>query len=208
MTGSPKYVCITGVDGSGKSTLISRVMEKLEIERNIEIVTVWDMLHEPSLKNKMGFKTKEQVHAYLNVLHPVSRTFFLFHSFYQALELAKARKPEILLIESYWYKYYATEIAHGADAEEIHPLVKIFPEPAITFYLDIDLEEAYKRKNKISGYESGYAIPLTISGYLAFQQRACEVLRSLKQEHEWIEMDGTKEVETLANDIIERINSC
>ena len=60
---------------------------------------------------------------------PMARGLFLYHCFYQALELAKNRKPDILILNSYWYKYYATEVAHGGNPINFSTLPKSSPNP-------------------------------------------------------------------------------
>lgn len=201
-------ICVTGPDGSGKTTQIGKIAERIERKgkRKAVAVTIWDLLLDPATKGKIPFRSPGEVDSYLEVLHPTSRALFLYHCFHQALELAKRRKPDVLLINSYWYKYFATEVAHGGDPERLEHLAQIFPEPDLTFYLKVDPEEAFRRKAHLSGYETGFANPKTKEAFVAFQKKAHEVLDRLAKKKNWIELKGTEPVDALTEVIFKRIS--
>jgi thymidylate kinase len=214
MDNSPKLICVTGPDGSGKTTQITKLAERLERrgKKRVVAVTIWDLLLDPSSKGKISFKSPVEVDAYLEILHPTSRALFLYHCFYQALELAKKRAPDVCLLNAYWYKYYATEVAHGGDSEPLLRLADIFPEPEITFYLKIDPEEAFRRKVRLSGYETGFSQPRSREAFVAFQHKAHRTLERLAQEREWRLLNGREPIDaltdTLLNHIDQEVSAC
>lgn len=204
----PKTICITGPDGSGKSTLIAGVMEKIRKQgtHTIEMITIWDMLlYNPKSQAAIGFKTKAELDRYLEILSPVARTLFLFHVFYQSMEFAKERVADIFLIDSYWYKYYCTEIAHGADKNIISKVTGIFKEPDLTFFLNVTPELAFSRKDKCSGYEIGYAEQHTKEAFLAFQDTAYRIFNELKAQYRWVDLDGTLTADRLVDEVTNAI---
>lgn len=207
--GTPKLICVTGPDGSGKTTQIAKLAERLERrgKRKVAGVTIWDLLLDPSVKTKVPFRSPAEVDAYLEVLHPTSRAMFLFHCFYQALELAKRRGPDVCLLNAYWYKYYATEVAHGGDPEVLRRLASVFPEPDLTFYLKVDPEEAFRRKARLSGYESGFPRERNRAAFVEFQIRAHRALDGLSNA--WVPLNGTEPIDALTDQILARIEkSC
>lgn len=208
MAESPKLICVTGPDGSGKTTQITKLAERLARRGKLKVVavTIWDLLLDPASKHKAGFRSPAEVDSYLEILHPIARGMFLYHCFYQALVQARRREPDVCLLNAYWYKYYATEVAHGGEAKGLRRLADVFPEPAVTFYLHVDPEEAFRRKAHLSGYETGFANPKTKEAFVAFQTRAQGALGELKREKGWVELNGKESVDALTDSILARID--
>jgi thymidylate kinase len=206
---TPKYICITGPDGSGKSTLIFHVINSLKQngKYKVEMISIWDMmLYIPETKDLIGFKSKSDSDKYLSLLDPIARSLFLFHIFYQSLEYArKNREADIFIIDSYWYKYFATEIAHGVDRDTASKIVEIFPELDLTIYLNITPSIGFNRKDKCSGYEIGWADEHTEEAFVSFQQKAYEEFNKLKKLYGWFQMDGTNSIENNLNTAMQKI---
>jgi thymidylate kinase len=208
MSDLPPLLCVTGPDGAGKTTQIERLVARLEndAKRKVAAVTIWDLLLDPSTRPKVGFKSPGEVDDYLSMLHPISRALFCFHCLYQALELARSREPELLLVDGYWYKYFATEIAHGGDPVALRKIASIFPEPAMTFYLTLSPTEAYGRKATLSGYETGFDEGKKAEAFHEFQRVSGRVLEELAREFEWRRLDGTETIEALTDEIVAGID--
>jgi dTMP kinase len=209
MASATQLICVTGPDGSGKTTQIARIAEALSRRGRKKIVpmTIWDMLLDPSTRGRVAFKSPAELDGFLEVLSPMARMLFLAHCLYAALDLAVARKPDVILANGYWYKYWATEVAHGGDPEAMLDLVKVFPEPALTFCLDISADEAYRRKTKPSGYETGFAAERTLEAFTAFQERARPALERLARQKQWIRLNGKESANALSEAIVERIDA-
>jgi thymidylate kinase len=205
---APKLIVVTGPDGAGKTTQVARIAELLERggKHKVAAVTIWDMLLDPSCRGKLLLDDPKKVDSYLSILHPTSRALFLFHSFHEALVLARKRQADVLLINSYWYKYFATEVAHGGDRAVLRELARVFPAPDLTFYLKVDPEEAFGRKDKLSGYESGFAKEKTKEAFVAFQRVAHAELEQLSAELGWVPLDGRAPVAELTRVLAERID--
>jgi thymidylate kinase len=200
---------VTGPDGSGKTTQIARIGEALSKrgKKKIVAMTIWDMLLDPSTRGRVAFKSPVELDSFLEILTPMARMLFLSHCLYTALDLAVKRKPDIILANGYWYKYWATEVAHGGDAEAMLDLMKVFPEPVLTFCLDISVDEAFTRKAKLSGYETGFGAERTLETFAAFQARARPSLERLAQEKQWIRLDGKEPASALSEAILSRIDA-
>jgi dTMP kinase len=207
MANGPTLICVTGPDGAGKTTQIARIAEALNKRGTKKIVpmTIWDMLLDPTTRGRVAFKSPAELDSFLEILRPMTRMLFLAHCLHAALDLAFARKADMILANGYWYKYWATEVAHGGPPAEMLDLMKVFPDPVITFFLDITADEAFKRKAKLSGYETGFAAERTLAAFTAFQERARPPLEQLAQEKHWIRLNGTEPASALSEAILNRI---
>jgi thymidylate kinase len=184
----PELFCVTGSDGSGKSTQITRLTEFFNRQnRSVTAVSIWDAFTDPAVVAEMPIANSSEIYGYLRLLGPNSRPHFLFHAWHLALERTLARRPQILLLDGYWYKYMAAEVAHGADASVLRSLAAAFPEPDMTFNLRIDAEDALRRKSSRSDYENGYG---DTQKFLQFQRRTQQLLTGLADELGWIEIDA------------------
>jgi phosphohistidine swiveling domain-containing protein/thymidylate kinase len=184
-----RIVCVTGADGSGKSTQIAALAAAFESRgRAVACVTIWDAFDDAAVRDRLPFADREAVYRYLEVLTPSSRAHFLFHALQLAIDLAVARDADILLLDGHWYKYYATEVAHGGNPVTLRALTSGFPEPDWTFHLVVTPDEALQRKGSRSDYESGYGDDRE---FVSFQHRTQAVLGELGTELGWSAIDAT-----------------
>jgi dTMP kinase len=197
-------LCVTGGDASGKSTQVAALCEALR-RRGVRAaaVGIWDGLGDPATSAGLPFADREAVYGYLRVLGPRGRASFLFHALHVAIELAAAQDPGVIVLNAHWYKYFATEVAHGADAAELRAWTRGFPEPGHTFHLMISADTALARKAVRSDYESGYGDELR---FLDFQRRSRAVLDELSAELEWTELDGTRDPAELTDAMLTRLS--
>jgi dTMP kinase len=197
-------ICIAGGDGSGKSTQIARLTAFFEDRhRKVAPVSIWDAFTDPAVVSKLPFARPSDVYGYLELLGPVCRTHFLFHALHLALQRASDRQPNVMLLNAYWYKYFATEVAHGGDPAELRRLAAGFPEPDLTFYLSVSPLDALARKTQRSDYESGYG--KDDQKFLDFQHRAHQALQALAVEYSWTELDGRSSPDHLTTAMIQRL---
>lgn len=169
----PYIIAITGPDGSGKSTVCDELyshIQEIHPSLRCNIASIWDPM--------IAFKLKLDVPAYLKVLSNKARSMFLFHAVQMSYDMNQ--DCDLLILNAYWYKYAASEMAYGTDLDFIGNLSQHFPIPDETYYLDISPVMTLKRKNyKTSAYESG-------ENYLTFQNKALENLQKIeKLEGPW-----------------------
>lgn len=188
-TDRPLLICVSGGDASGKSTQVDALADALTSDfRSVATVSIWDAFTDPEVARRLPFREREEVFEYLRILSPRSRTHFLFHALHVALDLALERSPDVVLLNAHWYKYFATEVAHGGDPSMLRDWTRGFPIPARTFFLRISPETALDRKHVRSDYESGYG---DSGAFVEFQKRSHEVLEELCAELGWTELDGS-----------------
>lgn len=159
----PRLYCITGADGSGKSTACARARARID-ERwgagACREVSVWDGLlaqrTAQGIEVTPAFRTRDDASRYLADLDGPSRTLFILHSMSRALQLGM-RDPSarVLLLNGYWYKYAVSELGYGVPSSVVLGAAEGFPAPRMTFCLDLSPETAWSRRQAATRYEQG-----------------------------------------------------
>ncbi|MDJ1505911.1 AAA family ATPase [Xanthocytophaga agilis] len=157
-------ICITGADGSGKSTLINGLKKEWSYAWE---VSIWDML-----ENSAGqiFSGKKAVDDYLCLLDTNARLLFLAHAMQAAIDKALQSDTRIIIINAYYYKYFASETVMGADRELVQYLASRMPVPDKTILLSYRPELSAVRKKRFSRYECGCR-DATPENFIGFQTR-------------------------------------
>tara|TARA_R110002050_G_scaffold26592_3_gene69889 strand:- start:3199 stop:3801 length:603 start_codon:yes stop_codon:yes gene_type:complete len=187
----PKIICITGSDGSGKSTLIANLLNELP---NAKEVTIWDAFNN---KKVSIFSNKKEIDMYLCLLSSDARVLFLSHALKYAIDKAIDSKAEIILLNAYYYKYFSSEISYGASRLLIKSLVEIYPVPDINIFLSLSPEISVLRKKQLSKYECGCK-EATRENFINFQQKVNESFKIYIQP-DWFELDAQNSPEELKN---------
>ena len=176
---SSKMVVVTGRDGAGKSTLLSQAQRSIqELGKKVHICTIWDNL------KRFPLKSKSEIQSYLTSLNSQARLLFLAHAMMNSLEESYKVSSDLVLVDSYIYKYLVNERARGVSAEFGGLLLKMFPEPDVTFFLELNSEKAFQRKSEISSYESN-------GEFIDFQNRMDPYWHQYQLENpQWISIDA------------------
>ncbi len=188
----PFFLCLTGIDASGKSSLAERLKPWIESRGKfptVRVCGVWDVLQDPDLN--LGFMGHpDELRAYLLKLHPDSRSLFLFHALLEGYFRAIRAQPSLILFVGYWYKYFVTESLHGADEPLMEPVTRLFEEPDLTLFLDIDPSEAARRRTAFTRYECGGEEPGP-EPFVSFQNRCRKKLLGLQGSREFFPIDAS-----------------
>lgn len=164
-------IAVSGADGCGKTTLVAGLAQSLP---TASVVTIWDLMADPAARPI--FANKAQLQAFLGCLAPHSRSLFLMSCLKAAMDRASS---ELLIVDSYWYKYLANEIALGGDLTLLPSLTRFFPTPDLVLRLDLPPALAAERKRgAYSPYECGLRAPTT-EHFVEFQSRTAAIVRRL-----------------------------
>ncbi|WP_052598069.1 hypothetical protein [Aureispira sp. CCB-QB1] len=188
----PQWICITGTDGAGKSSLIDILLQDTILfnGKKVKEVTIWDLFYLPKEEQHLSISSKQAVDWYLKSLSPQSRTFFLLHCMAQALEIARREAVEIALINAYWYKYLATEVAYDGNLAHRLSLTTSFPKPDLVFSLNVSVKTAGQRKKHYSAFESGFPEQVNTKQFMNFQHKVQAAYQQIMTTVEHIALDG------------------
>jgi len=179
-----KTICITGLDGSGKSTQVKLLSKKLKDSR---ISSVWDLITRAEFQEWSVYKMPPDIEKYVMNLSPTARTLFVFHTFQEAYVRAMQSNVEYLIFDGFWYKYLAIELAMGCDKALGDFLKTQYQEPDFVFYLNLANESLPIRKPKISHYESGNKDEIDYDNFLRIQKNAKVIIEGfLPKKTVWI----------------------
>ncbi len=197
-------ICITGGDGAGKSTLISGLKAVLEEQgKKVLISSPWDIHKKFSKVFELPKEDKSQIQKYLYSCESASRVHFLFHANLQALNDRLKEDHDVILIDSYWYKYAVIESLIGTDIEEIKKTAALMPEPDKVFYLNLDSNEALKRKKALglTKYETGGKEGEEGEQFfLSIQEKSRKVWESLVKSN-WSKIDASLSPEDVLKEV-------
>ena len=161
-----KLIAITGLDGTGKSTLLKRLKE---VYSEAYFATIWDLF--AASENTSLFQSKEAIDKYICALTPNSRLLFLMHALRFSTDKALESEASVIILDGYLYKYLASELALGADRTLAKALYNSFPTPDLTIELKTNIATAADRKQKYSHYECGITNRKGREAFINFQNR-------------------------------------
>ena len=192
-------ICVvTGADGSGKSTACKNIAKQIESQLGsgtVGVVSIWDSVNQSQL-----FASKQDVVHYLNDLDGYTRTLFLFHALSRSIDLAQRKKPKIIVVDGYWYKYAVSEIGQGVSIDDVLAAARGFVPPNIVFCLDIDPQISKSRKSEVSQYEQGSDTQgAAFDRFLQFQNRLAPIWIEIeKRSGPWIHLSSQLDLLTLS----------
>lgn len=192
VTEPPLFVCLVGIDACGKTTQAQRLAAWSDQRGQLgpsRVCGVWDVLSDPDLNSTGWIGDPTHLRDYLVQLHPDSRSLFLFHALFESYVRAIRSGDRVLFLSGYWYKYWVTECLLGAHEPLLEPIVRLFEEPDVTLFLDLDPAEAATRREAFSRYECGGEDP-SPEAFVAFQERCRAKLLGLQGPREWVHIDA------------------
>jgi dTMP kinase len=202
----PTLLCITGTDGSGKSTLLGHLRGFIasELGKDVRCVSLWDQVTSGSRAG--AFRSRDEVKTYVGRLSSLGRFLFVLHLWAESLGIAAEEHADVLLLDAYWYKYAATEIALGCDKGRILAAASIFPVPTATWHLQVDPQLAASRKSHFGAYECGYSGACVSASFVIFQRKIrAELDGLLSQQGRMYPLDGSRSILSLCGDVLQDV---
>ncbi len=207
---SKKVICITGIDGCGKTTQIRRLAKWLE-ESGFPpppVLSVWEIAKNPRYQNHPFISDRKAVHQYLSQLHGGARALFVFHALLESLALTEGSAGNITLADGFWHKYAFTEHLHGEDIKWLSQVAGRFPRPVLSILLDIEPQAAWKRKPAVTAYECGFQKP-SEEDFIVFQTKLRLLFLEISRAESWESVNGERGEEEVFRDIVQSIqNTC
>ena len=214
-------ICFTGIDGTGKTTLSKELVELLN-EKGVKCKYVYARLNPFILKPFIllgglvflrGGEISENYSEYSNTKRKAIIKHSLLSKFYERILLLdyifqiffKVKIPLIfgknIVCDRYVYDTVITDLSvdmnysKGRVISLLNNLLRFFPEPDITFLIDVPEKIAYQRKNDTPSM-----------GYLKERR---EIYLDVGKEYEMVILDGYRDLSDLKieikNKVMERI---
>lgn len=199
---------ILGTDGVGKTTHIYRLMSEIKERFNISsrVICKADMLDTTAFPEAkfVGVSYETLAVECLPRMKGNSRAMWLLYMFSVILGRYAPKDDEVILMDGYWQKHYGTEAALGVCGEWIKNVGKMFPNPDLTIFLDIDPEKVLKREGKkIKPYECGLDMECKPESFLKHQRKVRENLKNIIREYNSVTINADDDMETIYQNIKE-----
>ena len=211
------FICFTGIDGSGKTTLAKSLVDAME-QKGVEAKYVYNRYTPVILRPLMlvgrwlflrGKDIFENYEDYADAKksaskkHPFWATLYqrilLFDYFFQIL--FKIKLPllfgKTIVCDRYIYDTAITDLSVDMNYSKdkavnlLNNLLHFFPEPDITFLIDVSEDIAYQRKDDIPSIE-----------YLKERRK---MYLDVGKAYKMVIFDGSKSLEDLKNSIQEEV---
>jgi thymidylate kinase len=157
-----KLIAITGMDGCGKSSVTNFLQQQFP---NSFVAEIW----QPMYGKHSPFSSKQAVDNYLCSLTTEARSLFLTHALLESTQNALTSDADILFLNAYYYKYFASELAMGTSEKVIEQLIALFPKPDVVIEITCPIDLVTQRKQHYSRYECGCVNEANAATFLNFQ---------------------------------------
>lgn len=197
------FTVIIGPDGAGKTSLLGLLKQNMHC-LSVSPVELYSEHPLPNMKWTQEHKVREIVLP----LKPKSRAAFFISHIFQFVEYAldpSLRNKESILVDSYWYRYYAKEcLLNPTAAGHIKSSFSELKKPDLVIFLNVSLSTAFHRKEYITDYET-YDASGGEDAYIAFQEDVLNIVKNT------LENQGVRYIEfnrsnSLAEDATEITN--
>lgn len=182
-------IAIDGPDGAGKSTHVAMLEGWLQ-EQGVpcSVVSKWDVfdpaLH-PEARFLRGTELRELRVCVAEMPTPARSLFIMWLYAEAAARAIRLAGPRVVILDGYWLKHAAAEVAYGCDPKLMDALRDSMGFADVVVYLDVTPEEALLRKaGELTPYECGLDPARGPEKFLA-QQTAIR-----NRMLEWAERDG------------------
>lgn len=200
-------IVIEGTDGSGKSSQVNMLSDYIKKQGFGCTVSEWKTSR---LISGVINDAKER-----NALNTITYSLLYAADYTDRLEneiIPALKSGFVVLMDRYTYTAYVRDSVRGHNINWVKNLYSFAPKPDLVFYLNVPPDILIKRliaKNGVLDYfEAGRDIGLSTDIYNSFeiyQKRCIEQYKKLKEEYGFIELDGTKPIKVIHNEIKKRV---
>jgi thymidylate kinase len=203
------FVNILGGDGCGKTTQIELLTEWARQEMDVPArrMAKRDIFDPDGVPECDFFRIPYETlaHDFLPRMREESRALWLIYMNAVLIRALPPRADELVLHDGYWQKHYATEAAMGLPTEWLLAVCAFFPEPDLTFVLDIDPRAVVARGHHHQPYESGCDWSCSDAAFIDHQDKVRCHLLALAAARKYVVVDAHRSVDDLFVDLAGRL---
>lgn len=203
-------IAVVGSDGAGKSTVAAALVA--ELRRRGTPATVldrWDILSNPNDYPTALFLRAEsrEIREGLIAMPQTPRFLFLMWTISLAVTRANSDPSHVFVVDGYWMKHAASEIAYGLDATWTESIAAGLRRPDRVFYLRLDPAVAWSRKQggQVVPYECGMDASCSYSSFLSHQGKIAAQLDRWSARDNWTTLDAGRTSPEVTADLLDRL---
>lgn len=199
---------IVGADGAGKSAVTSAVCERLG--DRAKVIDRWDIVDNQEEYPTADFikPEKRYVRSCTALMSPEPRLLFLlWASIASVVERKSAESPDsMVLLDGYWMKHAASEIAYGLDQRWVEQVVAGLPAVDIVIYLRSDPETAWSRiADRVVPYECAMDLSCAKPSFIGHQKKIHNVFDEWSSWPRWITIDARPPFDAVVDAAVQSI---
>jgi thymidylate kinase len=206
-------IVVTGADAVGKSTLTRALRGYLEAQgsstKQVDKWDIYDFVAYPECCFLKGSSLKT-LRSCISAMPVPARTLFLFWTMLMTMREEHLAGADYVFLDSYWYKHAASERSYGASQALIDAAVASLPRPDLVILLDVEPEEAWRRKAAngfadLVPYECGMDPSMTRESFIAHQSKLRNELLGWSTAQGWQVLPADRPVELVQAQALETI---
>ncbi|WP_255990079.1 dTMP kinase [Chitinolyticbacter albus] len=200
---------ILGSDGGGKTTQIAQLIQWTQQTfglpaRSLVKRDLFDAGRFPE-SAFFGCDYETLAHRLLPQMPAEGRALWLFYMNAVLIRGAPPQGREVVFLDGYWHKHFATEAALGLDTQWLLDVCRCFPEPDLTLLLDIDPRVTVARGHVHKPYESGCDFECSDASFIRQQDAVRRHLLQLAQSRGYPVLDAERGVDEVFDTLCEHI---
>lgn len=199
-----------GIDGSGKTTALTKAYERLLSEGYDVILTTWDDSKLTGKALKKGKKKQRMTPLTFTLLQAAN-----FADRLQKLILPHLRKGGIVIADRWMYTSFARDVVRGNDRDWVRKVYEWCPEATLPIYFKLDPQVALDRKENfddesIAYYEAGADLYPDLSrkdGFLKFQGQVKAEYERFVDDYGFSVVDANQDMDAVEADVTALVDS-
>lgn len=200
---------ILGPDGGGKTTQVTRLLSWVTDTfgvpaRSMAKRDIFDAERFPECAF-FGCSYETLAHHFLPQMLDESRALWLIYMNAVLIRRQPPQPDEVVFLDGYWHKHYATEAAFGLSPEWLLEVCRFFPEPDLTILLDIDPRVIVARGHRHHPYESGCDFAVRDESFIAHQDKVRAYLLDLAARRGYTVVPADQSEDDLFRELISHI---
>ncbi|HEX4705132.1 MAG TPA: thymidylate kinase [Pseudonocardiaceae bacterium] len=203
----PVTVAVVGADGVGKSTVTVLLADRLCAEGvPATLIDRWDVVDSTNYPTGACLtKSVRTVRYCATRMSTTPRLLFLLWASTLALtDRVGDQLDGFVLLDGFWMKNAASEIAYGADAGWVQAIAAGLPAADLVVYLRLDPEVAWQRMDgQPLPYECGMDVTCSRASFLSHQNAIRTVLDDWADQDGWLVVNADQPLDDVVDQLAE-----